>query len=164
MIGQRVPVCPDGFALLPCVSKYPAHVVAEKKELALEALRDGASVEGAASKARVNRDTLRKWRQADEDFAIAWADAHEAGTDGIEDNMTAYAKADLSRPNAVTAAIFLLKARRPEKYAERHQITTQAIAIAEDAHKRLERVQAAVADDPELAARLADLAASLGDK
>jgi hypothetical protein len=61
--------------------------------------------------------TAYDWRKADADFAKAWDAALEAGTDVLEDIALQRAKLQSD-----TLIIFLLKARRPEKYKERSQI------------------------------------------
>jgi len=91
-----------------------------KKDLFLAGLREGLSIQGAAERASVNRCTPYEWRKEDSEFSAAWDDALEAGTDRIEDAL-------LRRALTIdtTAAIFLLKARRPAKYREvtRHEHT-----------------------------------------
>jgi len=69
----------------------------------------------------MTRSAAYDWRKADPNFAEAWEDAVEAGTDRLEDRVLAKAHRMDDGP-AVTAAIFLLKARRPKKYRDHHQI------------------------------------------
>ena len=57
----------------------------KKKTTFLEALRDGYSVTGAASKAGVGRRTVYGWREIDEQFANDWDDAWESRGDWYED-------------------------------------------------------------------------------
>lgn len=67
-----------------------------------------------SSAARAAGGTVRQfkaWMAADEDFRLDYEDAIEAGTDLLED--AAYDRA-VSKSDAL--AIFLLKARRPDKY------------------------------------------------
>lgn len=82
----------------------------------LTALAAGQSVTAAAEAAGIDRKTAYRWRDAEPDFADAWEDALEDGTDRLEDEALrrAYNGSD-------TMVIFLLKARRPKKYRERVQ-------------------------------------------
>jgi Bacteriophage Sf6, terminase small subunit-like len=98
----------------------------------LEALAAGATVSRAAQAAGYARPTLYKFRAADVEFAQAWDDALEAGTDELEDEALRRAKDGYEEPRfyegqlcghvrkySDTLLIFLLKARRPEKYSDR---------------------------------------------
>ena len=80
----------------------------------LDALRQGASVASACHTAGVGRSTAYEWREADTAFRDAWDDAVEAGTDELEDEAVKRAKA-----GSDTLLIFMLKARRPDKYKDR---------------------------------------------
>ena len=89
----------------------------EKREVFCAALGDGLSVTAACRAAAIGRMTAYEWRGADADFARAWDEAIEAGTDLLED--VALRRAQLGSD---TLVIFLLKARRPEKFKDRAQI------------------------------------------
>ena len=114
---------------------------------ALEALRDGAAVAEAAEAAGVRRNTLWRWRQADEAFALAYHDAEEHGTDTLE---------KVARKRAVegsdTLLIFLLKARRPAMY--RDSVKIDATVTSRDPG-----IREAAGRDPELFERLSRLLA-----
>ena len=69
--------------------------------------------ETAEKPTRIGRRTAYDWREADEDFAKDWEDAVEAGTDALEDVAIERAK-----NSSDTMLIFMLKARRPEKFRE----------------------------------------------
>ena len=86
----------------------------KKRALFLGALTEGASVTAACGRAVITRRTVYVWREADPEFAAAWDDAIEAGTDALEDEALRRAK-----DKSDTLLIFLLKARRPEKYKDR---------------------------------------------
>ena len=86
----------------------------KKRALFLGALTEGASVTAACDRAVITRRTVYVWRAADPEFAAAWDDAIEAGTDALEDEALRRAK-----DKSDTLLIFLLKARRPEKYKDR---------------------------------------------
>lgn len=98
----------------------------------LNALMDGASVSDAARKAGVGRQTVYDWRKADPDFALAWNQAVDIGTDALEDEAQRRGKDGVEEPvyqggkqvgvvrkYSDTLLIFLLKARRPNIYRER---------------------------------------------
>src|SRR5262249_8027880 len=86
----------------------------EKRVKLLASLAEGNSVARAAADAGVGRTTAYEWREADAAFAQAWDDAVEAGTDALEDEAVKRAKS-----GSDTLLIFMLKARRREKFAER---------------------------------------------
>lgn len=80
----------------------------------LTALGEGMSVAGAAKLAGVGRQTVYDWRKRDAAFAAAWDDAIETGTDNLEDEARRRAMS-----SSDTLMIFMLKARRPDKYKDR---------------------------------------------
>jgi hypothetical protein len=59
-----------------------------------------------------------EWRKKDEQFNADWDDAVEQGTDLLEDVAVRRAK-----DHSDTLLIFLLKARRKERYADRQEHT-----------------------------------------
>src|SRR5918994_2077116 len=100
----------------------------EKREVFCAALGDGLSVTAACRAAAIGRMTAYEWRGADADFARAWDEAIEAGTDLLEDVALRRAFKGTTKPvyqkgervgevqeYSDTLMIFLLKARRPEK-------------------------------------------------
>jgi Bacteriophage Sf6, terminase small subunit-like len=106
----------------------------------LEALANGATISSAVKSAGYARPTVYKWRAADVKFAAAWDDAIEEGTDLLEDEVLRRAKDGVEEPRfyegeicghvrkySDTLAIFLLKARRPEKYSDKVTATRQKI-------------------------------------
>lgn len=86
----------------------------EKKEKFLANLTEGWSVTNAADGIGVSRQALYKLRQEDENFADEWDSAIEEGTDRLEDEAIRRAMG-----NSDTLMIFMLKARRPQKYKDR---------------------------------------------
>jgi transposase-like protein len=96
----------------------------EKRAKILAALTDGASISRAARAAGVPRSTLYLWRRTDKVFAEAMAEAIETGTDLLEDEAL---RRGLEYSDALL--IFLLKARRPNKYVHR---------LATEGHRRVE--------------------------
>lgn len=83
----------------------------------LEALAQHPDVSKACATAGINRTTAYRARQADEDFAIAWSDAHAKSLDELEAALFARAV-----DSDTTAAIFLLKSHRPDVYGDRQRI------------------------------------------
>lgn len=92
----------------------------EKKAAFLAALRERGSVMHAAESAGIGRRTAYDWRDADPEFAAAWEDALEDSTERLEESMF-----ERAMKGDTTAAIFLLKGRRPEVYRERMQFEHQ---------------------------------------
>jgi hypothetical protein len=108
----------------------------EKDGRFFAALSDGASVSQAARRANYGRASVYEWREADESFRAAWDDALEEGTDRLEDEAFRRAHDGVPKPifykgdridtvheHSDTLTIFLLKARRPDKFKERTAAT-----------------------------------------
>jgi hypothetical protein len=93
-------------------------VTPEKKAKFLSVLAEGGSVTQAARAIGVARKNVYEWRNKDEQFKADWDDAVEQGTDCLEDEAVKRAK-----DHSDTLLIFLLKARRKERYAERQEYT-----------------------------------------
>ncbi|WP_236687592.1 hypothetical protein [Chromobacterium subtsugae] len=98
----------------------------------LLALADTANVSAAAKKARISRRHMYRLRKDNEDLAAAWKEAIALGTAALEDEAARRAmegtlkpvfykgtKVGTVREYSDTLLIFLLKARDPEKYADR---------------------------------------------
>jgi hypothetical protein len=79
----------------------------------IQALTDGTQVNEAATVAGISVRTAYNHRQSDEDFALDWADAIEAGTQELERVAIQRAK-----DKSDVLLIFLLKARRPDVYRD----------------------------------------------
>lgn len=90
---------------------------ARAKERFLVALERVGTVTSAAKSAGIGRTTAYEWREDDEKFADAWDHAMEAKADELEESMFTRAVGGDTR-----AAEFMLKAMRPEKYRERHDV------------------------------------------
>jgi hypothetical protein len=101
-----------------------------------EALADHGVVRYAAEDAGIDHTTAYKWRKRNAEFAEAWDAALEMSTQKLErvaferaaegwDEPVFYngIECGAKRRFSDTLAIFLLKARRPEVYRERHEIT-----------------------------------------
>ncbi len=107
----------------------------KKRSAFLEGLAGGASVTAACLLAGIGRRSAYDWRDSDEAFAAEWDDAVEAGTDLMEDEMRRRAVDGVDEPRfhdgevcghvrrySDTLLIFMLKARRPDKYKERGEV------------------------------------------
>lgn len=79
----------------------------------LEELASTCNVAEAARVAGVARRTVYQHRETDPEFAAEWEDAVEAGVQALELALRKRAVVDSD-----TAAIFLLKAHRPDVYRE----------------------------------------------
>ena len=92
-------------------------LTAEKRERFCSILADGSSVTAAAKAIDVSRASLYSARALDPEFAAAWDEAIESGTDTLEDGAVKRAK-NSSDP----LLMFLLKGRRPEKFKDRSAV------------------------------------------
>jgi AcrR family transcriptional regulator len=84
----------------------------------MDLLRAGASVGDAARGVGVSRTTVYARRKGDEDFAAAWDEAVEEGTDRAETVLAQCALNAKKDPKYQTSLIFLLKNRRPQKWRD----------------------------------------------
>ena len=123
--------------------KAPFRFTEPRRKKALEALAQGQSIKAAAEAADVHRCTIVAHMDPDNDpeFAMLADAAIEAGTDAIEDELYRRGVEGLNEPIVYKGVIqkdekgwpvtikrysdilliFNLKARRPDKYAEKHQ-------------------------------------------
>ncbi|HEX8941686.1 MAG TPA: hypothetical protein VF785_01035 [Gemmatimonadaceae bacterium] len=88
------------------------------KERALSKFMEIGTVKGACAAAGVPRRTWYNWMESDESFAALVVDASEHVSDELEGEAIARAK-----NGSDTLLMFLLKARRPAVYREKHTIT-----------------------------------------
>lgn len=88
----------------------------KKGEKLLAKLSQGFSIAAACKAEGIGRQSYYDWRSADPEFAVAADIAIEEGTDLLED---AARRRAVSPLGSDTLLIFLLKARRPEKYKDR---------------------------------------------
>lgn len=72
----------------------------------------------AAQAAGISRNALHVWRSEDPDFAAAYDDALEQGTDRLEDVAVQRA----IDGGSDTMLIFMLKGRRRDKWGDKQQI------------------------------------------
>lgn len=85
----------------------------------LKKLALGYSISAACRAENIGRGSYYTWRGDDPEFAKAADHAIEEGTDKLED--VARQRAIAPEDGSDTLLIFLLKARRPEAYRERHE-------------------------------------------
>ena len=98
----------------------------------IERLSRTANVSESCMVVGVPRRTAYNWRGADDEFAMKWDEAVGLGTDALEDEAIRRACEGVEEPvfyqgkqvgsvrrYSDTLLIFMLKARRPEKYRER---------------------------------------------
>jgi hypothetical protein len=117
--------------------------VERKRKRFLEFLCAGEPVTRAAAGAGVGRRTVYDWRKADAEFAQAWDEAWEQGTDLLE---------EVALERAVNGSdlllIFLLKGRRPQRYRDnvRHEVDARLTVSVEDARRQLEQRLAVIED------------------
>jgi hypothetical protein len=112
----------------------------ENRDKFLDALRQGLSISGACIRGGLSRPKAYAWRKEDPEFARLWEEAIEEGTDRIEDEALRRAVDGTKKPvfnrgmlvghvqeYSDVLTIFLLKARRPEKFKDRssHELTGQ---------------------------------------
>lgn len=132
------------------------------RERWLEAFRERGTVSEACRVTGVGRTTVYGWRAKHEEFAVAWADIEEEttermereafrrGVEGVEREV--YHRGEvvgMERQYSDTLLIFMLKARRPEKYRDnlhvQHagKVTLDATAEAVRAMSREELLERA---------------------
>ena len=89
----------------------------KNREAFLDALGEGLSIAAACRRAGISRVAAYAWRNDEEEFRAAWDEAVEEGTDLLED-----AAIERARDASDTLMIFLLKARRPDKFKDRAKV------------------------------------------
>lgn len=126
-----------------------------KLDAFIRCLHEGDGVNQAAKRAGVGRRTLYDHRAANPEFAEAWSEAVEHGTEALEKE--AHRRAI---EGSDTLIMFLLKARRPEMYRDRVSVEqrTEIVASAD----RLAKARG-LAGDPELDAAIEKVAAAFAD-
>jgi hypothetical protein len=97
----------------------------------------------AARAAGVHRATTHRARKSDPEFAAAWDEAFEAGTDVLEE--TAIKRATEYSDVLLLA---LLKARRPDKFMERQRLEHVRLNLS-SAQLELEQMAARILQEDE---------------
>lgn len=117
----------------------------KRRAIFLRALELTAHVGKACEQAKLARRTAYNWRMEDEEFATSWEAAQELGTDALEDEAVRRARYGVSRKKFTSRGeavidpasgeqyvehdysdvllIFMLKARRPDKFKDRQEIS-----------------------------------------
>ena len=86
----------------------------------LAALSDTPNVSNAARLAGITRQAAYQARDADPAFKAAWDEAVATSVDDLEGRVHEATRV-IDSPTALQAAMFLLKAHRPEKYRDKVQ-------------------------------------------
>lgn len=100
--------------------KRALKLVPAVKQAFVDHLKKGVSISYAAKVTGVSFQAVYKEREKDEVFADEWDRAIEEGNDFLEDNVL---QLGVTQKN-LTALIFLLNGRRPEKFRQRHDMTS----------------------------------------
>lgn len=129
----------------------------------LKVLEETGCVKYACKLSKLPRQTAYDRRATDSAFAAMWDAALEKGTDALEDEAIRRASLGTERPVyqggkkvgtvqefSDTLLIFMLKARRPEKFKDRHQ------------HDIAGNLAVTQLTDEQLNARIAELAGKAG--
>lgn len=90
------------------------------KKAFLDAFAETGIVLAAAQASGIGRASVYRWLEHDEEFALAFHQAEEDSTQRLE--RAAYERATRSVEPSDTLLIFLLKARRPERYRDRYEV------------------------------------------
>lgn len=91
----------------------------KKGDRLLDKLAKGYSITAACKAEGIGRQSYYDWRNADSAFAAAADEAIESGTDLLEDEAKRRA---VGLSGSDTLLIFLLKARRREKYSDKSTV------------------------------------------
>jgi hypothetical protein len=106
------------MAKKPTRSKTAAQREADQataKRKFLNILRVSCNVAGACRTAKIGRRTAYDWREADAEFAQAWADAEQEAADALEQE--AWKRATVGQSDRLME--ILLKGHRPERYVDK---------------------------------------------
>jgi hypothetical protein len=96
------------------------------KDRFIEHLATGSSVTAACIAAGTDRRAVYTWHANDPIFAERWDNANNVGWDRLEDRALYLAMQDDDLGVASRTTIQLLKARRPQTFAERSQLAAMA--------------------------------------
>lgn len=88
------------------------------------ALASGAMVGEAAAEASINRATAYNWREADADFAAAWDEALQAGTEILEVEATRRAVQGVEEPVVHQGQLTPIYERDEHGQVRMHQVPT----------------------------------------
>lgn len=115
--------------------RRPPSFTKRKQKRFLEALSQTANVTDACRRCEIARSGAYLWRDENPDFAAAWEEAIERGIDALEDEATRRAHEGRLEPVFYQGVecgqvrkfsdgllMFLLRARRPERFKERQSL------------------------------------------
>ena len=119
----------------------------KKRSKFIESLREtGGNVTLSCELSDISKRAVYDWRAVDSNFAAAWDEAVEAGTEDLESEARrraligveepVYYQGDICgtvRKYSDTLLIFLLKGRRPDKYRE--NVKQEIVGTVEHTHK-----------------------------
>jgi hypothetical protein len=133
--------------------------VRHQKKAFLDRFREHGNVSRACRETKVNRADVYRWKEHDEDFMLGWNIAEVEATEVLESAAYDRAVHGVTQETPIyfrgtaidsvvkteysdTLLIFLLKARAPEKYRERHDVkhSGQIEHIAMDNARQVLRV------------------------
>ena len=135
----------------------------EKEAEFLAALTEGGgNVSEACRQVRIGLRTVYEWRQGDKAFTESWDRAVERGSNFLEDEAIRRAMQGVEEPvfyqgkkvstirrYSDTLLIFMLKARRPEKFKDRSEVQHKGLeGLAERLKEGRERASRRVATEP----------------
>ncbi|WP_374764277.1 helix-turn-helix domain-containing protein [Yunchengibacter salinarum] len=134
-------------------------LTSRRRQRFLDALANGLSVSGAARMAGVSRQALYRLRARDDAFRAAWADGLASGADRIEDEAVRRAVDGVEKPvfrggqivghvrdYSDTMLMFLLKARRPDRYQAKAADTGKTDATPDPLEGSRDALYAKLAD------------------
>jgi AcrR family transcriptional regulator len=124
-------------------ARRPSPISAEERGRFLEALAHGWSVKHAAEAGGHIRQVFYELRDRDEEFAAAWAEAIEAGTEKLEDEarrrgVDGYDEETFDGEGQLVRRVrrydsallqLLLRGRRPDKYRDGAGVALQTPAV-----------------------------------
>lgn len=107
---------PPQLASLMKRPRLRADRTSRARETFLKVLAETCNVSEACRQAKIGRQTVYDWKEADPAFSAAWMDAEETAVDKLE---------QVARDRAIDSSDrmleILLKAHRPEKYVDRYR-------------------------------------------
>lgn len=114
-----------------------ADIRTQQKAKFLHKLGKLGTVLSAAKAAGIGRSTAYEWRDEDEQFRKDWAASVEDNTELLE--QTLFQRAI---DGDTTAAIFMLKAMKPQKYRERYEFIQSTTDLDETIEGELAKLDA----------------------
>lgn len=100
------------------INALPAALGQPKRDFLIALYRTG-NIARACAAVDLPRSTIYSWRDSDPVFAQTWDEAIEHDTDDLEYTLVQRAQYEPGMPGVV-ATIATLKARRPQKWSEKH--------------------------------------------